>query len=102
MGWGMPSSHAQFMAFLAQCISCIILTAYHFNDSKDIDYTDMMSIYIHYAWYVVVLFWIAAGVVSFARVYDGSHYTGQVMVGLCIGALTGALWGRLICKLIDI
>lgn len=102
--WGMPSSHAQFMAFSAQCISHIILKAHYSNKyySKNIDYTDPIDIYIHYAWYIVALFWSAAGVVSFARVYDKSHYTGQVIIGACIGALTGTLWGRLICRIISI
>lgn len=102
--WGMPSSHAQFMAFLAQCISRIILTAHYSNNyySKSIDYTNAIDIYIHHAWHIVALFWGAAGVVSFARVYDGSHYTGQVTVGVCIGALTGTLWGRLICRILNI
>jgi dolichyldiphosphatase len=102
--WGMPSSHTQFMAFLAQCISCIILKANHSNssNSKGIGYTDMIGIYVHYAWCLVALFWGATGVVSFARIYDGSHYTRQVAVGLCIGALAGTLWGRLICKMVNI
>ena len=41
--WGMPSSHAQFMAFLAQCVSFIVLEAHYspnIYNSKTIDYTD--------------------------------------------------------------
>jgi dolichyldiphosphatase len=99
--WGLPSSHAQFMAFLAQCMTCIILMA-HYSNKHHLEHYIMVGFYVHYAWLIVLLFWCAAGVVSFARIYDGSHYTRQVIAGICTGAVTGTFWGRLICHLIDV
>jgi undecaprenyl-diphosphatase len=32
---------------------------------------------------------VAAGVVSFSRVYTGVHYPGDVVVGATVGALVG-------------
>ena len=91
--WGLPSSHAQFMAFLSQCMSYIILTAHH-SGKHHFDHHFMVGLYVHYAWFVVLLFWCAAGVVSFARIYDGSHYTRQVVAGICTGAVAGNILGK--------
>lgn len=41
------------------------------------------------------LFWTAAGVVAYSRVYVGVHYPGDVLAGLLLGALLGTPWAWL-------
>lgn len=41
------------------------------------------------------LFWAAAAVVAYSRVYVGVHYPGDVLAGLLLGALIGTPWAWL-------
>lgn len=82
--YGMPSSHAQFMAHLATVVG--LLTCHAPEDSN----------YHAYALAIRLLFWAASLTVAYARIYDGSHSTAQVLVGVGVGTVSGGLWYRLV------
>eukprot|EP01094_Clydonella_sp_ATCC50884_P005791 TRINITY_DN1476_c0_g1_i1.p1 TRINITY_DN1476_c0_g1~~TRINITY_DN1476_c0_g1_i1.p1 ORF type:complete len:219 (-),score=73.14 TRINITY_DN1476_c0_g1_i1:716-1372(-) len=78
-GYGMPSSHAQFMAFLS--VSLAFAIAYRTQQ--------------HPRWVVVGMYAgvaASAAIVCFSRVYLRYHTPEQVLVGCCIGLALSLLW----------
>ncbi|KAL0076061.1 phosphatidic acid phosphatase type 2/haloperoxidase [Phycomyces blakesleeanus] len=78
-GYGMPSSHAQFIWFFAVYGSLYLKKAIHLDNS---------------VWKVLVSFGMfgLAILVSVSRIYLGYHTSGQVAVGASIGSIFGILW----------
>lgn len=82
-GYGMPSSHAQFMSFFL--VSCLVLTkSPSASASAEREY--------HGMWLsrrgrrlVVLLAWISCLLVCYSRVYLGYHSMFQVQVGFMTG-----------------
>ncbi|EPS61783.1 hypothetical protein M569_13007 [Genlisea aurea] len=76
-GW--PSSHSQYMFFLA--IYCTLLTHYR------------MGILFRKQWAIVVLIvWPLAVLTMFSRVYLGYHTVAQVLAGAALGVFLGGGW----------
>jgi dolichyldiphosphatase len=84
-GYGMPSSHAQFMSFFA------------------VYYTLWFVVYLRHTpiahgwrrmiqWCAVLMAWILSTVVCFSRWYLLYHTIEQVLCGFCIGSCIAALW----------
>ncbi|KAK9447828.1 phosphatidic acid phosphatase type 2/haloperoxidase [Limtongia smithiae] len=79
LGFGMPSAHAQFMGFYATYICLwMYFRAHHFTPAKRRSRT-----------LALVLLTIA---VCVSRVYLYYHTAGQVVIGLLLGTIEGALW----------
>mmetsp|Transcript_2700 Transcript_2700/g.8183 ORF Transcript_2700/g.8183 Transcript_2700/m.8183 type:complete len:219 (+) Transcript_2700:147-803(+) len=71
---GLPSSHAQFAAFLvgygSQCLQLRF-------------------------WWILLALYLHLGLTMFGRVYLGYHTVLQVVVGAALGILNGTLYGRI-------
>jgi len=88
---GMPSSHAQFMAFC--CIIALMLYRRRCKlAGKDTgSFTSHLVLSVFYKMEMVLLF-IVSGLICVARVYLGYHSTAQVVAGTLLGALVGRYW----------
>lgn len=71
--YGMPSNHAQFVAFFAVYVTLFL------RPSKGS------------AW-MIAASWMGCAVVLWSRVYLGYHTLQQVGVGFVVGGLAGAAW----------
>eukprot|EP00047_Mylnosiga_fluctuans_P010971 m.18950 g.18950 ORF g.18950 m.18950 type:complete len:229 (+) comp3388_c0_seq2:22-708(+) len=85
---GMPSSHAQFMAFFAVFFTLFVLVRWR-HRSHDVigKMFDLVT-----RWASVIVVSSASGIVALSRVYLGYHTEEQVLVGLYVGAAAGTLW----------
>lgn len=86
-GYGMPSSHAQFVAFFAVSLSLFLLLRHvpsistSYSPSK---FTERALLSL--------LACCCASAVAASRVYLNYHTVKQVLVGVAAGALSGGLW----------
>lgn len=78
--FGMPSSHAQFVAFVL--VYTVVLTA-HLPKTLS-----LLGVWVGWAG--------VTALVSFARVYLGYHYASQVAVGWLLGGAVAAVWVRIV------
>ncbi|OBZ84726.1 Dolichyldiphosphatase 1 [Choanephora cucurbitarum] len=81
-GYGMPSSHSQFIWYFAIYGSLYMKRYIHLDHSV---WKQLVSL---------AMFALAI-LVSFSRVYLGYHTTYQVMAGSLVGALFGMAWYQL-------
>ncbi|KAK9455595.1 hypothetical protein V1511DRAFT_301295 [Dipodascopsis uninucleata] len=86
MGYGLPSSHAQFLAYFTTYVTLwMYFRAKHFSRFKRKSrFLGLLSLTI---------------LVSYSRVYLFYHSWKQVLVGMTLGVCTGSLW-FLACVLI--
>ncbi|KAJ3025829.1 UNVERIFIED_CONTAM: Dolichyldiphosphatase 1 [Siphonaria sp. JEL0065] len=78
-GYGMPSSHSQFMAYFA---TCVLLHLYLKTSYKNSLWKHVISIA------TVSL----AGIVQYSRIHLEYHTVQQVLVGIQVGTLLGLVW----------
>lgn len=86
-GYGMPSSHAQFVAFFAVSLSLFLLlrhapTASTSHSPSTFAERIMLSL----------LACCCAGAVAASRVYLNYHTSKQVLVGVVVGSSSAAAW----------
>lgn len=87
-GYGMPSSHAQFVAFFSLSLT-LFLVLRHVPKQPTSSHTPLSMVSR------VVLSGIAlgiAGLVAWSRIYLNYHTPKQVMVGVSAGLITSAGW----------
>ncbi|KAJ3286082.1 Dolichyldiphosphatase 1 [Rhizoclosmatium sp. JEL0117] len=78
-GYGMPSSHSQFMAYFA---TCVILHLYLKTSYKS-------KLWKHLIAFATLLL---AASVQYSRIHLYYHTPSQVLVGVQIGTLLGLIW----------
>ena len=86
-GYGMPSSHAQFVAFFAVSLSLFLLLRH----VPSISTSYSPSTFTERA-LLSLLACCCASAVAASRVYLNYHTVKQVLVGIAAGALSGGLW----------
>ena len=87
-GYGMPSSHAQFVAFFSISLTLFLLFR-HVPKRATPSHTPL-SMLARVALSGVAL--ANAGLVSWSRIYLSYHTPKQVLVGCLAGAVTGVSW----------
>ncbi|MCJ1259528.1 hypothetical protein MMC24_007366 [Lignoscripta atroalba] len=89
-GYGMPSSHAQFLAFFSVFLSLFLLlrhTAHQSSSHKSSSYTPFTQrIALSFCFLVLAAF------VSASRVYLNYHTARQVLVGCSAGVISAFAW----------
>lgn len=85
--YGMPSSHAQFVAYLVVLASCMLGGAAR---SPGCAWRDALTRFAARA--LMVFSFVLALAVCMSRVYLGYHDYAQVLVGCVFGAVFGTLW----------
>lgn len=86
-GYGMPSSHAQFVAFFAVSLSLFLLLRHvpkHSNSSSASTMLERMLL--------SGLSCVCASLVAASRVYLNYHTPRQVLVGVAAGTLFALFW----------
>ncbi|KAI9337779.1 hypothetical protein BDR26DRAFT_863534 [Obelidium mucronatum] len=78
-GYGMPSSHSQFMAYFA---TCCLLHLYLKTSYKNPQWKHLV------AFATISL----AGIVQYSRIHLEYHSVPQVLVGIQIGTMLGLIW----------
>ncbi|KKZ66590.1 dolichyldiphosphatase [[Emmonsia] crescens] len=86
-GYGMPSSHSQFVAFFSISLTFFLLVR-HVPDTST---NHSSSTYMQRATFSV-LACVCAGAVAVSRVYLNYHTPKQVMAGCAAGVVCGILW----------
>jgi len=109
-GYGMPSSHAQFVFFWAVALSLFLLVRHQprvqakranklgEGNGRARGLAADIERYAHEPWSLVeralvsVAALVLAGLVAWSRVYLGYHTVNQVLVGCTAGAVTAVGW----------
>ncbi|KAL8788992.1 MAG: hypothetical protein Q9213_001401 [Squamulea squamosa] len=86
-GYGMPSSHAQFLAFFSVYLSLFLLFRHSPHPSNTHTPTTVNERLLLAAWSCIF-----AATVCASRVYLQYHTVNQVLVGCFVGALTAIAW----------
>jgi dolichyldiphosphatase len=86
-GYGMPSSHAQFVAFFAVSLSLFLLLRHVPSISTSYSPSKLTERAL-----LSLLACCCASAVAASRVYLNYHTVKQVLVGIAAGALWGGLW----------
>mmetsp|Transcript_22948 Transcript_22948/g.64484 ORF Transcript_22948/g.64484 Transcript_22948/m.64484 type:complete len:215 (+) Transcript_22948:75-719(+) len=84
-GFGMPSSHAQFMFFFATYFTLLLVTS---NLSLGVALPRGLPLRAAAVWTI----FLGAVVVSYTRIFLGVHTWAQVIVGAMVGAMTAVVW----------
>lgn len=87
-GYGMPSSHAQFMAFWAMYLALFISLRHAGPHSHRVE-----------KWGLVVAAVVGAVAVATSRVYLGYHSQRQVVVGMSAGFVFAIWWFWVVARL---
>ncbi|RFU25872.1 Dolichyldiphosphatase/Peroxidase, partial [Scytalidium lignicola] len=87
-GYGMPSSHAQFVAFFSVSLSLFLLLR-HVPREKTANYRPL---YFVERLGLSMLALGCAGLVAWSRVYLSYHTPKQVLVGVVAGTVTAVCW----------
>ncbi|KAI9655116.1 MAG: hypothetical protein M1821_005599 [Bathelium mastoideum] len=92
-GYGMPSSHAQFLSFFAVALSLFLLLR-HSPTPPTPSSTAHHSIPVPLSYRILISFgaFLAAAAVSASRIYLNYHTPRQVLVGCAAGAFTAVAW----------
>ena len=86
-GYGMPSSHAQFVAFFCVYLTLFLLLRHSPHPSD----THTPTTFIQ-RMFLSVLSFLFAALVCASRIYLSYHTTNQVLVGCIAGAMTATMW----------
>ncbi|KIW79375.1 hypothetical protein Z517_05987 [Fonsecaea pedrosoi CBS 271.37] len=86
-GYGMPSSHSQFVAFFAISFSLFLIFRHVPDPSASYSPTSLTQRVI-----LSMLACIGAGAVAASRVYLNYHTPKQVWVGVAAGAVFAVIW----------
>ena len=86
-GYGMPSSHAQFVTFFSLSLSLFLLLRHTPNPS-----TTHTPISFPERLLLSIVASICAAAVAYSRVYLNYHTLKQVLVGCAAGAVFAILW----------
>lgn len=81
-GYGMPSSHSQFVAFFAVYLSLFLL----YRHTPTLPNPPVMS------WLLVLGLCTGAGIVAISRIYLNYHTPKQVLAGIAAGVLCAFSW----------
>jgi dolichyldiphosphatase len=87
-GYGMPSSHAQFVAFFSLSLTLFLL--FRHVPKKPTPSHTPLSLVARFLLSGLAL--ANAGLVSWSRIYLSYHTPKQVLVGTLAGATTALLW----------
>ena len=86
-GYGMPSSHSQFVAFFAVSLSLFLIVRHVPTRTTSYSPTTFAERIL-----LSLLALLSAGAVGCSRVYLNYHTPRQVWVGIAAGALFAAVW----------
>ena len=89
-GYGMPSSHAQFMTFFSISLTLFILLRHTAHSSAPLNSSSFTPFYQRLILSVCTL--VIAAEVSASRIYLNYHTPRQVLVGCSMGALSAFAW----------
>ncbi|MCJ1277020.1 hypothetical protein MMC21_004829 [Puttea exsequens] len=94
-GYGMPSSHAQFLSYWALSLALFLLLRHKPPptppSSKPLPYTHH-PLTIAQKLFLSLLSFLLATAVAASRIYLNYHTPTQVLVGCCAGAATAVWW----------
>lgn len=88
-GYGMPSSHAQFVAYFSISLTLFLLLR-HTPPAKRTPTHTPLSLSVRIGLSVLAL--INAGLVAWSRIYLNYHTPKQVFMGCVAGAVSGVGW----------
>lgn len=88
-GYGMPSSHAQFVSFFSISLTLFLLLR-HTPPKRATESHTPLKLWERVALSGVVL--ANAALVSWSRTYLSYHTSKQVLVGCAAGSITAVLW----------
>lgn len=86
-GYGMPSSHAQFLAFFSVYLTLFLLIRHSPHPSDTHSPTTLVQ-----RIGIALCSGLFAAVVCASRVYLSYHTVHQVLVGGCVGTITAIAW----------
>lgn len=86
-GYGMPSSHAQFMTYWAAIVSLWILYRLRFRVKI-------------FKFIIISIVYLTTIVVCYSRVYLQYHTVKQVLIGSVVGTLCGTMWYLITVKIL--
>jgi dolichyldiphosphatase len=86
-GYGMPSSHAQFVSFFSVTLTLFLLFRHVPHPTETHTPLSFAS-----RFFLSILALICAGAVAVSRIYLSYHTNKQVMVGCAAGALFAFFW----------
>lgn len=86
-GYGMPSSHAQFMAFFAVYLSLFFLLRH--TPAPSHSHT-ALPLFVRFFLSIAVV--VVAGSVALSRIYLNYHTPKQVLAGCAAGVVCGLSW----------
>lgn len=81
-GYGMPSSHAQFVAFFAAYLALFLL----YRHTPTVSHSHIMT------WSLVLGLCIGASAVAVSRVYLSYHTPRQILAGVAAGVICAVFW----------
>jgi len=87
-GYGMPSSHAQFVAFFSVSLTLFLLGRHKPKGASESHTPLSLGSRV----FLSVLALVAAGTVAWSRIYLSYHTPKQVAVGLLAGSVTAVGW----------
>jgi dolichyldiphosphatase len=88
-GYGMPSSHAQFVAYFSVSLGLFLLLRHTSPKTLKASHTPL-SIYVRLGLSLAAV--ACAGAVAWSRIYLNYHTPKQVLVGCGAGALSAVAW----------
>lgn len=92
-GYGMPSSHAQFVAFWSVSLALFLLVRHRPSGSKR---ANAAGVHQHWPWAQRLALSLVAAVLAAAtawsRIYLNYHTTRQVIAGSVAGAVVAVAW----------
>lgn len=86
-GYGMPSSHSQFVSFFAVYLSLFLLlrhVPYPKSSPSSLTYLERVG--------VSILAMVGASMVSLSRIYLNYHTPKQVLAGSATGVVSAVVW----------
>ena len=86
-GYGMPSSHSQFVAFFAVSLSLFLIFRHVPTKTSSYSPTTFAERLL-----LSLLAYLGAGAVAVSRVYLNYHTPKQVWVGLAAGSIFAVIW----------